>query len=395
MEWASSVSERPDLASAVSEAAAALRAELGGAAPDLVLAFVSEEHAPDYSALPRRLGVEFPGALALGCSAHSVIGAGRELEEGPGLALAGASLPGVSLHPFHLDPRDVATLADVPDHWRTLIGVEPPDVPHFLLLGDPTSGDAQTLVASLDETFPASVKVGGLASGGAEPGENALFLGDEVHRSGFVGLALAGDVSCDAVVAQGCRPVGHPMFVTHCRGNVLHEVDGRPPLEILNELFAQASADDQELFRSSLFLGIEMRSDQTEYRQGDFLVRNLLGGDPDSGALSIAAPLHDTQVVQFHLRDGRTAALDLEQRLAQVPSRGVPASGALLFSCLGRGRGLYGVPDHDSRLFREQLGAVPLAGFFCNGEIGPVQQRTFLHGYTSAFAIFRPRRRGA
>ncbi|MCZ6784270.1 MAG: FIST C-terminal domain-containing protein [Proteobacteria bacterium] len=389
MNWASSVSERPELARAVDECVAALREGLLGETPDLLIGFVSPHHAAAHQELPGRLQAAFPGALLLGCGGQSVIGSGRELEGRPGLALCAAHLPGVSLSPFHLDASDVATLGDTPEHWPTLVGAQASEDPHFILLGDPFSGDVEALAQSLDASFPTSVKVGGLASGAQEPGESALFLGDEIHRSGFVGLALHGDVQVDAIVAQGCRPVGDPMFVTHCRGNVLHAVDGRQPMEVLGELFARADPGERELLQHALFLGIEMVSDRTEYGQGDFLIRNLTGGDPDGGALSVAASLHDTQVVQFHVRDRHAAAEDLARRLREYPGR--HASGALLFSCLGRGEALYGEPDHDSRLFAECLGSVPLTGFFCNGEIGPVQDRTFLHSYTSAFGIFRPR----
>ncbi len=68
---------------------------------------------------------------------------------------------------------------------------------------------------------------------------------------------------------------------------------------------------------------------------------------------------------------------------------GAPPAGALLFSCLGRGKHMYGRPNHDSDAFRACLGDVPLAGFFCNGEIGPVGGTTYIHGFTSSFAIFR------
>ena len=184
-----------------------------------------------------------------------------------------------------------------------------------------------------------------------------------------------------------------PFFVTHCQDNVLQRLDGQPPVELVEELFEAASASDRELFRNSLFLGLEMQSDQGEYAQGDFLIRSIIGIDPDDGALAIAAPLRPSQVVQFHLRDAKASAEDLERCLNRysVEVGGSKARGALLFSCLGRGVGLYGSRDHDSRAFYSRVGEVPLTGFFCNGEIGPVRTQTFLHGYTSAFAIFRER----
>jgi small ligand-binding sensory domain FIST len=184
------------------------------------------------------------------------------------------------------------------------------------------------------------------------------------------------------------------MFVTRCRENVLYELDGRPALEIIQELYEQASPRDQKLLRSSLFLGLEMKAGQGEYHQGDFLIRNLSTADQETGALVVAARPQVTQVVQFHLRDAQTSSEDLEQQLTRYRSRTPRAAlpeGALLFSCLGRGMLLYGHPDHDTEAFQRHLGDVPLTGFFCNGEIGPVQDRTFLHGYTSAYGLFRAR----
>jgi small ligand-binding sensory domain FIST len=157
----------------------------------------------------------------------------------------------------------------------------------------------------------------GLASGGRRPGENALFLGGRLHRSGVVGVALSGDVRVDTIVAQGCRPIGAPMFVTRCREHILQELDGRPATHVLQELYHQLPPDDQQLLRTSLFLGIEMKEAQGEYRQGDFLIRNLIGLDPESGALAVAATLRTTEVVQFHLRDARTWHDDLARRLTR------------------------------------------------------------------------------
>ena len=397
MRWASTVSEEPRFEVALAEAAETVRGRLGGDRPDLAVVFLSEHHRSSHARLGDLARRELPGALLIGCSAKSVIGGGREVEGRPGLSLTVSSLPGVELRPFHLELDDLERLGASPaghegSAGAELFGASPGERRPFILLSDPFSIDAERLVRALDRLFPGSRKVGGVASGGRQPGENVLLLGDRVHRSGAEGLTLGGPIELDTIVAQGCRPIGAPMFVTRCRGNLLQEVDGRRPVEVLQELYGEASPRDQELFRSSLFLGIEMRESQSEYQQGDFLVRNLLGVDEESGAVAIGALLHPAQVVQFHLRDAETSAQDLERRLASyreaAPAGALP-EGALLFSCLGRGEHLYGRPDHDSEAFRRHLGEVPLGGFFCNGEIGPVQGTTFLHGYTSAFGIFR------
>jgi len=225
---------------------------------------------------------------------------------------------------------------------------------------------------------------------GMAPGANRLFLRDEVFRSGIVGIALSGNLRVETIVAQGCRPIGRPMLVTRCQGNVLFELDQRPPLEWLGELHGALPPRDRELFRHSLFLGLEMKEDEVEYRAGELLVRNLVGIDRASGTIAVGAHLKQLQVAQFLLRDARTATEDLTRLLERYrASMSVGPTGALLFSCLGRGAHLFGRPDHDTDLFREKLGEIPLGGFFCNGEIGPVGGATFLHGYTSAFALFQ------
>jgi small ligand-binding sensory domain FIST len=176
------------------------------------------------------------------------------------------------------------------------------------------------------------------------------------------------------------------MIITRVVDHVALELDGSPALAMLEQICAKLSPEERALARHSLFLGLAMTGGGPLGR-GDFLIRNLAGIDPTSGAVAAAAPLFAGQIVQFHLRDAHAATTDLEDLLAH--HEGPSPEGALLFSCVGRGRMLYGAADHDSRLFREALGDVPLGGFFGNGEIGPVHRRTFLHGYTSAFAMFR------
>lgn len=376
MRWGSAASTAPDLAAAVDEASAVVREALAGAVPDLAVAFVSPHHAAAYADLPGLVRAALGGGLLLGCSAGGVIGGGRELEDQPGLSLTAATLPDVVVTPFHLD---------APARLPVAAG----EAPSFILLPDPFTFDVDELLHLLDATCPGSSVIGGLASGGRAPGANALYLGQTVHRRGMVGVALTGDVAVDTIVAQGCRPIGEPMFVTRSERNVIHELDGRRAGAVLQELYDGSGADDRALFRQSLFLGIVMREDRQEYRHGDFLIRNVMGIDGKTGALVVSALVRDGMVVQFHLRDARTSDADLDEMLERY--RGVPA-GALLFSCLGRGKQLYGAPDHDTAAFRRRTGEVPLGGFFCNGEIGPVHGTTYLHGYTSAFGLFRPRR---
>lgn len=392
MRWFSALSEAPALPEAIADATAQLQRSLGGEPPDLCLIFVSSDFRQGYDSLAASIKSALAPRVILGCSGGGVIGSGREVEHRPALVLTAAFLPDVTLTPFRIPDTSLPDLDASPREWHQLIRVTPAEQPHFLLLADPFSMRAENLLMGLDYAYPKAVKVGGLASGATQPGENALYFNGICYRSGAVGLALYGNIALDAVVAQGCRPIGKPFRVTHCDRNILLELDGQPPLARLRALYPALEPRDRALLQSSLFLGLVMDPMKTHFGLGDFLIRNIAGIDPKKEILAVGALLREGQVVQFHLRDAQTSMEDLRQALQAYQGRNGrdQMAGALLFSCLGRGEYLYGRPSHDTQLFEQTLGAIPIGGFFCNGEIGPVGGTTYLHGYTSCFAMFRP-----
>lgn len=375
------------------ECAERITRDLGPGPVSLALAFVTPHFAGYYPHLHELVGRYLGPETFIGCSGGGVIGGGEEVERAPAITLIAARLPDVRVTPFHVG-GELPDLDGPPGAWERLVGLSADDDPQFVLLADPFSSRAEVLLAGLDYAFPGAAKIGGLASGAASPGLNALFINSEVFGEGTVGVALTGDIAVDTVVAQGCKPVGEMMRITGCRGNYLYELDGRPALEALRELFEGLGGRDRELARRALFVGVLMDEFLEEPGPGDFLIRNLLGMDPQRGALAIGENLQEGMRVRFHLRDAETSAEDLHavltgyEKTVRAPEE---VSGALLFSCLGRGEGLYGSPGFDTDVFHEHLGGVPVGGFFCNGEIGPVGGATFLHGYTSSFGLFRSR----
>jgi small ligand-binding sensory domain FIST len=385
MAWASGLSERIDAGEAAREAVASAREALG-ASPDLALVFASSLYAPSYPALTAKLAELLPGCAVAGCSALGVIGGGREVERREAISVMLAKLPQARCKVFHLEvlPRDDAG-------WQQLTGVAPAahDGTTFLLFADTFSVDVEALLARFDAAYPRAVKLGGTSSGAARAGEAALFFEQRLLRDGVVGVALSPPLKVEAVVAQGCRPIGETMIITRSRDSVIQELNVGKPMDALQRTFKALSPRDQELGRHSLYVGIEMRSGAHRYDHGDFLVREVAGFEPKSGAMAISGRCQDYQAVQFHLRDAQTSAQDLERRVTEARQRlgDAAVNGALLFSCLGRGQALYGSSNHDSDLLRRIVGAIPIAGFFGAGEIGPVGGRTFLHGYTSSIAL--------
>ncbi len=392
MKWASHLSTQETIEACVEEAAAAVTEQLAGKEADLTLAFVSPHFRTQYRAIPELLKDRMPTGLLLGCSGGGIIGGGKEIEQKPAFSLTTAHLPGVDLQAIRSDTLDLPDPDTAPSVWREWLGVDVAKNPNFILLADPFSFRGEEFLSGMDFAYAQSPKVGGLASGAQAQGGNAMYLGDKTYNQGLVGVALSGNIHLDTIVAQGCRPIGKPMSITQCDQTLLQEVDGKPPLAMLEEMVDSLNEYDRKLLRTSLFLGIEMDPLKDDPGQGDFLIRNLMGVDRESGALSIGALLREGQLVQFHLRDKVMSSEDLKVMLSRYQSKDGwrEAKGALLFSCLGRGEYLYGQPNHDSDMFRTKIGNIPLGGFFCNGEIGPVGKTTFLHGYTSSFGIFRP-----
>ena len=393
MRWSSAVSDIASLTRAVDDTAEQVEIGLDGPSADLVFAFISSHHAPSYYSVVELVRSRFPGAIVIGCSAGGVIGAGHEVEKTPGVALTAASLPGVVITPFEFEKEELPSPDASPDAWEALIGVPASDHPSIVLLPDPFTLPSEELVAGLDYAYPGSVKIGGLASGGTVNGANALFSNRGTRRSGAVGVALSGNVVVDSVVAQGCRPIGKAMIVTGSNDNVITELDGELPLDILRHLFDDGDEREKRLIRRSLQIGILMDPFQEEFAAGDFLIRNVIGADGDNGALAVGEQIREGQVVQFHVHDATSATDDLGASLMRYASEHPDAApaGALLFSGLGRGERLFGTVDHDTDLFQSLVGSMPITGFFCNGEIGPVGGSTFLHGYTSSFAMFSPK----
>ena len=393
MHWASSISTTNAVDLALAECEQAIRAQLAGVEPDFVLVFASMSFHHQAGSLGAQVSRMFPGATVIGCTGAGVIGGGKEVELSPAISITAAKLPGVNISAFHISESDLPSPDDPPDAWEGIVGASCDSDPHFIVLADPFSINTEDLLSGLDFAFPLAAKVGGLVSGGSQPGSNGIYLGETSFRDGAVGVALTGNVVVDTVVAQGCRPIGEPMRVTSAESNMLLLVGDTPPLEVLQELFQHAGERDQRLMQRNLFMGIGMDPLIENARAGDFLIRNIVGSDSSRGGIAVGAQLREGQMVQFHVRDANTSAEDLRSALAGY-LRGLGnrnAVAALMFQCTGRGQYLYGEEGHDMGIFNEMVGSLPVGGFFCNGEIGPVAGATYLHGYTSSFAMFRER----
>jgi small ligand-binding sensory domain FIST len=366
---------------AFAEAASRAQLGLGGARADLVAVFAATANLDSVedglAAVEARLG---PRAL-MGCGAQGVLGAGRELEQG-GVVVWAASLGGGEAQSFHLEPVGTG------DDGLVIAGLpELDDADAVIMLADPYSFPIEPLLAQLGEDFPGLPVIGGLASARGPDG-CVLLHDDAVSNTGAVGAVLR-RVDVRACVSQGARPIGPEMVITAADGNVVHELASRPALVRLREAIGELDTEERMLAANGLLLGIVIDENRPEYLRGDFLVRGLVDVDEATGSVTVGDLVRVGQTARLQVRDGVSADEDLREVLmGQLRQLTAPPAGALVFTCNGRGVGMFGSPDHDAAALEDAFGRVAAAGFFCAGEIGPVGRRNFLHGFTATMAVF-------
>jgi small ligand-binding sensory domain FIST len=369
---------------------------------NLVMLFVSGDHIHEIERVSEVIHATLNPDVLMACTASGVVGGRQALEGREGVSLLAAELPGVRLNTFvyrdlpHVGPNDTNL------HLLAEAVHAAPDTRAILMLADPFSVPASSLVDALSRVpgtmgLKRSIPIiGGMASSATTPGNNALILNDHVHRTGGIGVTISGDIEVDTLVSQGCRPIGRPMVVTEGERNLIKQLGGKPALKVLQDIVQALPEHDRPLLQNGMFIGRVINEYKERFGRGDFLIRGVIGVDRNTGSIAIGDSIRRGQTVQFQLRDGKAASEDLDLLLTAQTLQPA-AHGALLFTCHGRGRSMFADAANDPRMISEKLAApdgspLPLAGLFAGGEIGPVGDRSFIHGHTASLALFRERR---
>ena len=366
-----------------------LRARLPAKEVSLGLVFLSPKFFPHAEQVLEILRLHAQIPLLAGCSGGGLVANAEELESAGGLVLALYALPGAKLKGVRFTQEQVDG-ADGESFWPVETGVARDKVNGWLAFLDPFHLDGERWLRSWNQNYASVPVYGGLASGNFPEPRAQVYLDGEVFEDGGVAIAVGGEVALAGVISQGCTPIGEAWTLTRVEQNLIRNIANRPAYAVLSETVQNLPPEEQRKVQGNLHIGLVVNEYLDEFHRGDFLVRNLLGGDPNSGVLAVGALPRMGQTIQFQRRDAAAASEDLNELLARAKKNlaGKAIYGGCLFCCNGRGKNLFGRPSHDAELVQAHFGPTGVAGFFCNGEIGPVGEKNFLHGFTASLALF-------
>lgn len=346
-----------------------------GAVPEqanLGFVYATDIHAEQLSSIVQELRDASGVRHWVGTVGMAICTTGKEYYQTAALAVMIGVLPEDSFRILPFYNRAADTLPGSWDDWLSA------SAGHVAVLhGDPANSILPQLLTRLGDALPGGYLVGGLTSSqGAHPQ-----VADEVLDGGLSGVVFNRTAPLVSAMTQGCSPIAARHTITHCEGNIINGIDNRPALDVFNQDIGEILARDLSRAVGYIFAGFPVRGSDT----GDYLVRNLIGIDVQGRRIAIGDMIHQGQQIQFCRRDGQSALEDMQRMLDKLGKRiAEPPRGGLYFSCLGRGRELFGTESAELELIRDSLGDFPLAGFFANGEIS--NQR--LYGYTGVLTLF-------
>ena len=357
----------------------------GIAKADLAIVFATLNYQTEYEHLYQAVHSNANCDELIGCSGMSVLTSAGEFEEEPTLAVMVIRSDQLSAVSFSAR----GTAAEVGEQIQKDIQAGREDDALLVIFPDVRAVNPAELVKHIGDDGTELPLVGAAVSGDATGAQMYHWRGEEATEGGLTGILLTGDFNTEIGVAQGCQPVGRPREVTRAEGRVIFELDGEPALENFKGTLQLLTQDDIRRSGGTVFVGIAMDPENRNPIRGDFLIRNLIGINEEHDALAVSEEVTEGQLVQFHLRNPNAAAEEIQvilTRLAEKTREHPPAFG-LYFNCLGRGKGLYGVANHDIGVIQEKFPGLPIIGFFGNSEFAPIGGRNFAHAYTGVFVL--------
>ncbi|QSR87333.1 FIST C-terminal domain-containing protein [Candidatus Methylacidiphilum infernorum] len=321
-------------------------------------------------------------------SSSGVVGQGIENEGTASFSLLLIHNPELKCHGLEI-PLHVIDSLDQQENWHSLIPFDVNDIKGFCVFADPINFPIEKFLKYLTQAYPHIPAWGGVTSG--KENECSLYYNRRPLTGGLL-LTFAGNITLDVIVSQACRPIGDPYTITHVDQNILYTLGRKTAYQALAKAFDSLTEQEKLTVQGHLFIGLAVSEYLEEFKQGDFLIRNILGADPSTGAIVIGAFPRVGQTVQYQLRDPQAAILSLQKALEEEKlkfnAQGKIPSAALQAICTGRGKNLFGTSSHiDAQSIQKFFPGIAQAGFFAHGEVGPSCGMNFLHGYSTSIAF--------
>jgi len=381
-------SSQASTAQAVEEALDQALAQAGCAQADAAIVFFSVEHAARERKLAeliqRRAGTE----RIAGCSSSGVLTSEGEIEGGHSLAALVLSSDQMECRPFLFKPfhereseigAELARLTESSVATGALTALFP----------DTYNGQAQRFLEALHDErgFTPVVGAGASESGLAQATYQLSSAG--VANNAVAGVHFSGSFQAHIEITQGCQPITEPMVITKATRNYIYEIDERPALEVFAGLLKGPLAEDLRRALTVLFIGLPADRLINSVAPGKYLVRNIIGIDPNKGILGVAENVTEGESMIFAMRDGQRAREDLSQMLQRQKDNlgGRKPTFGFYFNCCARGSSLYGIPGIDSAYIKQALGDFPLIGMFGGYELAPLGRANHLFAYTGVLAL--------
>lgn len=327
-----------------------------------------------------------------GCTSASIAGTGCEIEGQPSASvvlIGGLSEPPRVFEMEYMDTPDGPSVLGVDEEMISAAQ----RANGLLVHACPMTFSIEMLYDSLTNLADSPSEfvpvIGGYCSNEPWGSRSTLICNDRVINRGAVGLIMPPELRWDTVVSQGCRPIGEPMVITALDGTTILGLGGKPALARVREMFMQLPNRDREMAVDALLIGRAITEYSESFSHGDFLIRNVVGIDPDREGVEVTDRFHVGQTVRFHVRDRDAATGDMTTLLSRAAKECTDPLAALMYSCNGRGSHMFGETGHDAMVIEKYFPGLPVAGMFAAGEFGPISRRNLIHGFTAVTAILR------
>lgn len=359
----------------------------------LVVLIGSYHHA---AALPEaartvREAVGSPPLVAI--TSAGVLAGPDEMHSGPALAALSIAGPGIRARSFAFDHRD-----GPPNVWTrgtVRSRIQPASPPKLVMVfADPFTAGSTALPRAFEASIPRGTPLmGGLVSGGSQPGTNVLVADDRVLNAGAVGLVIEGRIDATPIVAHAGRAVGPPLIVTEVDGGTIRGLGGRPAAEMLDLVLAKLNPRDRERLAGRPLIGIAAEAGRRLHGRGDFLMRPVAAIDRAGGGLLVPGGAPRGSTLRFQIVDGDTERQDLAMSLDLASLDERPVTAIIAASSAGRGPSLLGEDGHDAARLHARMDAPPLLGFVTAAEIATISGRPHLAGLGLSAVAIRPTER--